>query len=152
MSYKAKLEELGLELPPVAKPVAAYVPAVKDGNYVFTSGQMPMIKGELTYVGKLGKDLMVEHGYAAAKTCILNALAAVVSVAGDIDNIEQIIKVTGFVQSAEDFHQQPAVINGASELLVEIFGDAGKHARSAVGTNALPLNAAVEIEMIVKVK
>lgn len=146
-----KLKELGLEVPEVAKPVAAYVPAVKVGGYVYTAGQIPFVNGELKYRGKLGKDFTVEEGYEAAKFCALNCLAAIKSVV-DLDDIEQVVKVVGFVNSAEGFNEQPKVINGVSELLGEVFGEKGKHARSAVGVNELPLNAAVEVEMIVKVK
>ncbi|SDF60613.1 RidA family protein [Sporolituus thermophilus] len=152
MSYEAKLQELGLKVPEVAKPVAAYVPAVKVGDYVYTSGQIPFVEGKLKYVGKVGKDLSLEEGYEAAKVCALNCLAAVKSVIGSLDKVEQIVKVVGFVNSAPGFADQPKVVNGASELIGQVFGTAGEHARSAVGVAELPLNAAVEVEMIVKVK
>lgn len=152
MSYEAKLKELGIELPEAPKPVAAYVSAVRAGGFVYTSGQITMQQGVLKYVGKVGQDLTVEEGYQAARICALNALSAVRAVAGSLDNIEQIVKVVGFVNSADGFTEQPKVINGASELLRDIFGSAGQHARSAVGANELPLNTAVEIEMIVKVR
>lgn len=152
MSYEAKLQELGLKVPEVAKPVAAYVPAVKVGDYVYTSGQIPFVEGKLKYVGKVGKDLSLEEGYEAAKVCALNCLAAVKCVIGSLDKVEQIVKVVGFVNSAPGFADQPKVVNGASELIGQVFGTAGEHARSAVGVAELPLNAAVEVEMIVKVK
>ena len=152
LSVEEKLKELGIELPETPKPVAAYVPAVLIDSYVYSAGQVPFIKGELKYKGKLGKDLTIEEGYEAAKICALNALAAIKSVIGSLDKIERIIKVTGYVQSADNFFDQPKVLNGASELLGKIFGENGKHARSAVGTNILPINAPVEVEIIAKIK
>ncbi len=152
MSAKEKLKELGLSLPQVAKPAAAYVPAVKDETYIFTSGQVPFVEGRLKYTGLLGRDLSVEEGYEAAKICCLNCLAAVADLAGDLDRVARIVKVTGFVASAPEFRDQHLVLNGASELLGQVFGPAGQHARSAVGMSSLPLNAPVEVEMIVKLK
>lgn len=152
MSFEARLKELGIELPSAPKPVAAYVPAVLTGGFIYTSGQITMVQGELKYKGKIGKDLTIEQGYEAARVCVLNALSVVRDVAGSLDAIEQIVKVVGFVNSASGFTDQPKVINGASELLRDIFGPAGQHARSAVGVNELPLDTAVEIEMIVKLK
>lgn len=152
MSFEAKLKELGIELPAAPKPVAAYVPAVRAGEFVYTSGQITMVQGELKFKGKLGKELTVDEGYQAARICALNALSAIRSVVGSLDEIEQITKVVGFVNSAAGFTDQPKVINGASDLLQEVFGVAGQHARSAVGVNELPLNTAVEVEMIVKLK
>lgn len=152
MSFEARIKEMGLIVPEAPKPLAAYVPAVKTGNYVFTSGQLPIVNGELKYVGKLGDKFNVEEGYEAAKICALNALGAIKSVIGNLDNIVRIVKVVGFVNSATGFNDQPKVINGASELMGKIFGEAGVHARSAVGVNELPLNVAVEVEMIVEVK
>jgi len=146
-----KLKELGLDVPEAAMPLAAYVPAVQVEGYVYTAGQIPLVDGELKYQGKLGKDFSVEDGYEAAKICALNCLAAIKSVA-DLDNIEKVVKVVGFVNSAEGFNAQPKVVNGVSELIGEIFGEAGKHARSAVGVSELPMDAAVEVEMIVKLK
>lgn len=151
MSIAKRLEELGLEIPVAAKPVAAYVPAIRVGNYVYTSGQLPVVAGKLQYVGKAGSDVSQEDAYAAAKICALNCLAAVNTVA-NIEDIEQIVKVLGFVASPQGFNAQPAIVNGASELLVKNFDDKGKHARSAVGVAELPLNAPVEVEMIVKLK
>ena len=147
-----KIKELGLEVPDAPKPLAAYVPALIVNDLVFTAGQLPSIKGELKYKGKVGKDLSEEGGRKAAEICALNCLAAVKGVIGNLDKIEQIVKLTAFVNSAEGFTAQPKVANGASELIGKIFGDKGKHARSAVGVNELPLDAAVEIEMIVKLK
>lgn len=152
MSFEKKLKEMGIEIPEAPKPVAAYVPAVKIDKYVYTAGQIPFEKGELNYKGKLGKELTVEEGYKAAKICAINCLSAVKGVIGSLDNIEKIVKVTGFVNSAPGFNQQPKVVNGASEFLGEVFGEAGAHARSAVGVNELPLDAPVEVEMIVKIK
>jgi enamine deaminase RidA (YjgF/YER057c/UK114 family) len=152
MGYEDKVKELGLTVPDVAKPVAVYVPAVRCGDHVYTSGQIPLVKGEVKYIGKLGRELSIEDGYEAAKICALNCLAAVKSVAGSLDNIEKVIKVVGFVNSAEGFTDQPKVVNGASELIGTVFGPAGEHARSAVGVAQLPLGVAVEIEIIVKLK
>ncbi|GAA1999077.1 RidA family protein [Brevibacterium samyangense] len=150
-TIEAKLEELGLTLPEVATPAGAYIPAIRSGDHVYTSGQLPLVEGKLSATGKLGGELSVEDGYAAARTAALNCLAAIKSVIGDLDRIEQVVKVTGFVASTPDFTGQPKVINGASELLGEVFGDKGVHARSAVGMAALPLDTPVEVEMIVRV-
>ncbi|MGK4581828.1 RidA family protein [Kitasatospora sp. HPMI-4] len=147
-----KLAELGLTLPEVAKPVAAYVPAIRSGEYVFTSGQLPVVEGKLPKTGKVGAEVDPDEAKQLAQTCALNALAAVKSVIGDLDRIEQVVKVVGFVASAPDFTGQPAVINGASELLGEALGEAGVHARSAVGVAVLPLDAPVEVELQVRVK
>ncbi|HOP50693.1 MAG TPA: RidA family protein [Ignavibacteriales bacterium] len=150
--FELKLKEMGITIPEAPKPLAAYVPAVKEGNLVFTSGQLPMSEGQLKYKGKLGKDISEEDAKAAAKLCAINCLSVVKSVIGSLDNIERILKVVAFVNSAEDFTAQPAIANGASEFFVEVFGDAGKHSRSAVGVSQLPLGAPVEVEIIVKVK
>ena len=152
MKVEAKLKELGLLLPEIAKPVAAYVPAVRVANTVYTSGQIPLVKGEVKYKGKLGREFSVEDGYEAAKICALNCLAAAKSLIGDLDRIEKVVKVVGFVNSEAGFTDQPKVINGASELLAKAFGPAGEHARSAVGVAELPLGVAVEIEMIFQIK
>ena len=151
MSVTARLTELGIELPPVVKPVAAYVPAVRTGNLVYTAGQLPMVDGALPVTGKVGADVSAEDAKALARTCALNALAAVNSVVG-IDEVTRVVKVVGFVASAPGFSGQPGVINGASELFGEVFGEAGAHARSAVGVSELPLNAPVEVEIIVEVR
>lgn len=147
-----KIKQLGYELPEAPKPLAAYVPALKVNNLIFTAGQVPLVKGEIKYSGKVGKDLSEEDGKKAAVVCALNCLSVVKALAGSLENIEQIVKLTVFVNGTDDFTKQPLVANGASELMVELFGEKGKHARSAVGVNGLPMNAAVEIEMIVKVK
>ncbi len=147
-----KIVELGYTLPVVAKPLAAYVPAVKVGDYIFTSGQVPLVDGKIVYTGKVGGEVSEEDGIKAAKICALNCLAAVKSMLNSLDEVEKVVKVTVFVNSVNDFVNQPEVANGASELIGKIFGEAGKHARSAVGVNVLPRNASVEIEMIVKVK
>lgn len=152
MKVEQKLKSLGLSLPQTPKPVAAYIPAIQVNDLVFTSGQLPIVNGQLKFKGKLGKEITKEQGYEAAKICALNALSAIESVVSDLDRIEQVVKVLGFVASAEGFIEQPAVVNGASEFLKELWGEQGAHARSAVGVAELPLGAAVEIELIVKVK
>ena len=146
-----RLSELGLTLPEVAKPVAAYVPAVRSGAYVYTSGQLPMVDGELAATGKVGAEVDADRAKELAATCALNALAAVKAEVGDLARVNRVVKVVGFVASAPDFTGQPGVINGASELLGQVFGDAGVHARSAVGVAVLPLDAPVEVEIIVEV-
>lgn len=150
MSVSARLAELGIALPAVAKPVAAYVPAARVGNQIWTSGQLPSIDGALTATGKLGAEVTAEEGTAAARVAVLNALAAAAAVAGGVDNIRRVVKVVVFVASAPEFTAQPAVANGASTLLGEVFGEAGAHVRSAVGVSVLPLDAAVEVELIVE--
>ena len=150
--YETKLESLGLSLPPIPKPVASYIPAKQTGNLVFTAGQLPMLNGELISKGLLGQDVEIEEANKAARICTLNALAAIKGVIGDLDRIKQIVRVVGYVASVPTFTQQPAVVNGASELLLEVFGENGKHARSAVGMAVLPLNASVEIELTVEVE
>jgi enamine deaminase RidA (YjgF/YER057c/UK114 family) len=147
-----KLEKMGILLPDAPKPVAAYIPAKQTGNLVFTAGQLPMVNGELISKGLLGQDVEIDEANKAARICTLNALAAVKGVIGDLDRIKQIVRVVGYVASVPTFTQQPAVVNGASELLLEIFGENGKHARSAVGMAVLPLNASVEIELTVEVE
>jgi len=150
MSVTDRLAELGLTLPSVVPPVAAYVPAVQTGSLVFTSGQLPMVDGALAAVGKVGAQVTAEQAKDLARTCALNALAAIDALVG-IDNVLRVVKVVGFVASMPDFTGQPGVINGASELLGEVFGDAGRHARSAVGVAVLPLDAPVEVELVVEV-
>jgi enamine deaminase RidA (YjgF/YER057c/UK114 family) len=147
-----KLKEIGLNLPEIPKPVAAYIPAKQSGKLVFTAGQLPMVNGELVSKGLLGQDVDVEEANNAARICTLNALAAIKGVIGDLDRIKQIVRVVGYVASVPTFTQQPAVVNGASELLLEVFGEVGKHARSAVGMAVLPLNASVEIELTVEIE
>jgi enamine deaminase RidA (YjgF/YER057c/UK114 family) len=150
MSVSARLEQLGIELPEVAKPLASYVPAVRSGSLVYTSGQLPMQAGKLAGTGKVGAGVTPEEGKALARICALNALAAVDSLVG-LDAVTRVVKVTGFVASATGFNGQPGVVNGASDLLAEVFGDRGAHARSAVGVAELPLDAPVEVELIVEV-
>jgi len=145
---EARLAELGLTLPAVAAPVAAYVPAVVTGNHVFTSGQLPFIDGKLTGTGKVGAEVSAEDAKKLAAVCAINALAALKSVIGDLDRVTRIVKVVGFVASDPSFTGQPGVINGASELLGEVFGEVGVHARSAVGVSVLPLDSPVEVELI----
>jgi len=152
VSVKEKLALLGLTLPTAAAPVAAYVPAVKTGNLVFTAGQLPVVDGKLLLTGKVGSDVTPEDAKKMAEICALNALAAI-SLVADIDQIEKIVRVGGFVNGIPGFVAIPAVVNGASELLIKLFGDVnGKHARTAVGVAELPLNAPVEIEMVVQLK
>ncbi|GBE67433.1 hypothetical protein MFM001_38950 [Mycobacterium sp. MFM001] len=149
-SAKARLAELGIELPAVVKPLASYVPAVRTGNLVYTAGQLPMQAGKLAGAGKVGIEVSPEQGKELARLCALNALAAVDSLVG-IDAVTQVVKVVGFVASAPGFTGQPGVVNGASELLADVFGDRGAHARSAVGVAELPLGAPVEVELVVEV-
>jgi enamine deaminase RidA (YjgF/YER057c/UK114 family) len=146
-----KLNELGIEIPEAPKPLASYIPVTRTGNLVFTAGQIPMKNGELIYKGKVGKDISLENGINAAELCTINCLSVIKSLIGNLDNIKRIVKVTVFVNSADGFSDQPKVANGASDLLVNVFGDNGKHVRSAVGVNELPIDCAVEIEMIVEV-
>ena len=147
-----RIKNLGLVLPEVPAPLAAYIPAKKTGHVIFTAGQLPLLKGELICKGLLGQDVDVEQAYQAARICTLNALAAIKGVIKDLDQIVQVVRVVGYVASTSTFTQQPAIVNGASELLLEIFGEVGKHARSALGVASLPLNASVEIELTVEVK
>lgn len=146
------LSKIGITLPTVPVPIAAYVPGVLNGNNVYTSGQLPLENGALKWKGRLGETLKTEDGYEAAKQCAINCLGVVKSLIGDLDRVERVIKVTGFVNSTADFVDQPKVINGASELLEAAFGSLGSHARSAVGVAALPLGAACEVEIIVQYK
>jgi enamine deaminase RidA (YjgF/YER057c/UK114 family) len=152
MSIQSKLAELGLTLPVTAVPVAAYVPAVRTGNLVFTAGQLPLVDGKIPFVGKVGSDVTPEQAKDMAQICALNALAAI-SLVADIDQIERVVRVGGFVNGIPGFVAIPAVINGASELLIKLFGEVnGKHARTAIGVAELPLNAPVEVEMVVQLK
>ncbi|NBR94026.1 MAG: RidA family protein [Actinobacteria bacterium] len=148
---KARLSELGLELPVAALPVAAYVPAARDGKLIFTAGQLPTVDGKISKTGKVGLDLTVEEGYELAKICGLNVLAALALVC-DLDEVKQILKTVGFVNSAPGFTGHPGVINGASELFIKVFGEAGRAARSSVGVAELPLNSPVEVEVVVSLK
>ena len=150
-NIKDRLAELGITLPEVAKPLAAYVPAKRVGNQVWTSGQLPLVDGQLPITGLVGDEVSAEEAYSAARTCALNALAAVDAEVG-LDNVANISKLVGFVASAPGFYEQPSVVNGASELVGEIFGDEGVHVRSAVGVAALPKNAPVEVEMVVELR
>ena len=152
MSIQSKLAELGLTLPVAAAPVAAYVPAVRTGNLVFTAGQLPLVDGKIPFVGKVGSDVTPEQAKDLAQICALNALAAI-SLVADIDQIERVVRVGGFVNGIPGFVAIPAVINGASELLIKLFGEVnGKHARTAIGVAELPLNAPVEVERVVQLK
>jgi enamine deaminase RidA (YjgF/YER057c/UK114 family) len=150
-TVERRLADLGLTLPEVAAPLASYVPAVRSGAHVFTAGQLPLSSGELVAIGKVGGEVSAEEAQAAARQCALNALAAVKSVVGTLDAVRQVVKVTVFVASTPDFTGQPVVANGASELLGDVFGDAGRHARSAVGVPVLPIDAPVEVELVVEV-
>lgn len=150
--YEEKLKELGLEVPQMAAPVANYVPCVVENGWLYISGQLPMVNGQLAAAGKLGDGLDVEQGYEAAKACALNCLGAIKQVLGSLDRVERIVKISGFVNSAPDFTAQPKVVNGASDLLGQVFGETGVHARSAVGVASLPLGACCEVELIAKIK
>jgi enamine deaminase RidA (YjgF/YER057c/UK114 family) len=152
MSFDAKLTELGIALPPAPKPVATYIPAVRAGDLLFLSGTGPFKDGRIAFTGKLGRDLTVEQGYEAARLTLLNALAMARQELGTLDRVVRVVRVTGHVASAEGFTQQPAVINGASDLLVQIFGEAGRHARLALGAAELPLNMCLELELILQVR
>lgn len=151
MTPATALESLGITLPPAAAPVGSYVPAIRVGSLVLTSGQIPVQGGKLTCSGKVGQDVPLEQAADAAQTCVINALAAAASIAGGIDSIRRIVRVAVFVNSAPGFTDQARVANGASDLLVRIFGDAGRHVRAAVGVSELPLNAAVELELVAEV-
>ena len=151
-SYEGMLKELGLELPSPPKPVATYVPAVLAGELLFVSGVLPVRDGRLVQEGKLGRELTVEQGYESARLAVLNALAIVRQELGTLDRVRRVVRLVGHVASAEGFVQQPAVVNGASDLLVKLFGDVGRHARVAVGAAQLPLNAPVELELILQVR
>ena len=151
-SPTARLAALGLTLPPVTAPVAAYVSAVRTSGFVYVSGQVPVVDGKLAGTGKVGGEVSALDAAGMARTCALNALAAAASVVGGLDNIRRIVKVVGFVASAPGFNGQPQVVNGASELFIEVFGEDGKHARSAVGVAELPLNAPVEVELIAEIR
>lgn len=146
-----RLAELGLSLPEVATPVAAYVPTVRTGPYVYTSGQVPLVAGKLPATGKVGAEVDPDLAKELARTCALNALAAVKAEVGELSAVRRVVKVVGYVASAPDFTGQPQVVNGASELLGEVFGEAGRHARSAVGVAVLPLDSPVEVELVVEV-
>ena len=146
-----RLAEMGLSVPEVPKPVAAYLPAVRTGSYVFTSGQLPMREGQLMTTGKVGAEVTVDDAVECARQCALNAIAAVRAEIGELSQVLRVVKVVVFVASSPDFTGQPGVANGASELFGEVFGDAGRHARSAVGVSVLPLDAPVEVEIVVEV-
>jgi len=147
-----KLKEMGLQLPPAPRPMAQYIPAKLAGDLLFVSGQGPMKEGKPVRTGRVGADLTVEEGAECARLCALNSLAAAKSVLGTLDFIEEIVQLRGFVNSAPDFEQQPEVINGASELMVQLFGEKGRHARAALGTSSLPRNIPVELEMVARVR
>ncbi|NBU23157.1 MAG: RidA family protein [Actinobacteria bacterium] len=149
-NVEQRIQQLGLELPPVATPAGAYVPAVVSGNLVYTAGQIPLVNGQLMATGKVGAEITPDLANQIAQRCALNALAAIKSVIGDLDRITRVVKVVGFVASTPEFTGQPGVLNGASEFLGQVFGDAGKHARSAVGVASLPLDAPVEVELVVE--
>ena len=152
MSFEKRLQELGIMLPEPPKPVASYVPALIADNFLYLSGMLPKKMDGSLYTGKLGKEAAVEEGYKAAEAAALNGLSAARQALGSLDSIERVVKIQGFVASAEGFTSQPQVLNGASELLIKVFGEAGKHTRIAVGVNELPLNALVEVDFIFKIK
>ena len=147
-----RIRELGIELPEVVPPVASYVPTARTGSLVYTAGQVPLVKGELGATGKVGAEVSAEEAAKQARICALNAIAALKAEVGELSRVVRIVKVVGFVASAPDFHGQPQVVNGASDLLAEVFGDAGKHARSAVGVAVLPHDVPVEVELIAEVQ
>lgn len=150
MQFEQKISELGLTLPSVAPPAGSYLPSITSGNLVFTAGQIPLVEGKLAATGKVGSEISLDRAQELARICLLNGLAAVKSELGDLQRVKRIVKIVGFVSSDPSFTQQPQVINAASDLLAEIFGEAGRHARSAVGVAVLPLDAPVEIELIVE--
>lgn len=152
MEREKILKEMGYELPEMVTPLASYLPGLKVDGLIYVSGQLPMVKGKLDHCGKLGGDCSLEKGREAAEICALNCLSVLKSLGGDLDNIERIIKISGFVNSSPDFTAQPAVINGASDLVKGVFGEAGAHSRSAVGVASLPLGACCEVEMIAKLR
>lgn len=147
-----RLADLGIELPDVVAPVAAYMPAVRSGSLVWTAGQLPLVNGRLVFTGKVGADVTAEEAVQCARQCALNALAAVRSVIGDLDQVVRVVKLVGFVASVPTFLGQPGVVNGASNLLGDVFGTAGEHARSSVGVAVLPMDAPVEVELVVEVR
>jgi enamine deaminase RidA (YjgF/YER057c/UK114 family) len=151
MSVESRLAEIGLTLPEIAVPVAAYVPAVRTGNLIFLSGQLPMVNGELPMTGKVGGTVTPEEAHELAKICALNGIAAIKGLIGDLEKVVRVVKVTGFVASVPEFVSAPVVVNGASNVLLQAFGDKGVHARSSLGVAALPLDAPVEVELIVEV-
>lgn len=152
MAISERLKQLDITLPDPPKAVASYVPGVISGNLCYTSGQLPLLNGRLVAEGRVGDDVTIDQAYQAARQSALNALSVAADTVGAVDKIVRVVKVVGFVQSGESFHEQPLVINGASEVLQQIFGESGRHARSAIGTNTLPLNAAVEVEVIFEVQ
>jgi len=151
-SIEARLQEKGITLPNVAAPAANYVPSVISGNMLYISGQVPFVDGKISHTGKLGAEFKVEDGYACARICAINILAAAKAALGDLDRVVRVVKLGGFVNSTPDFTDQPKVVNGASDLMAEAFGDAGKHARAAVGVGSLPRGVAVEVEAIFEIK
>ena len=152
MSAEKKLEEMEIELPAAPKPMGAYVPALVAGSLAFVSGEKASVEGTMAYTGKVGGDLTIEEGYQAARICGINCLAALRSTLGSLDDVKRVVKVVGYVNSAPGFNQQPKVVNGASELFLEVFGEGGQHARVAVGVNELPDDSPVEVSMIVKLR
>lgn len=152
MSVEARLKDLGITLPPAPAGVGAYVPWVRTGNLVITSGQLPWRDGKLAYTGKLGAEVSIEQGYEAARICAINAIAQLKSAVGDLDRVERIVRLEGFVHAAPGFHEHPKVLNSASELFLTVFGERGKHARTALGINEMPLNAAVQIAVMAEVR
>jgi enamine deaminase RidA (YjgF/YER057c/UK114 family) len=152
MKFEERLKELGITLPAVVTPMASYTPAVVSGAYVFVSGQLPLVEGKLKFTGRVGREVSIDEANECARIAVLNCLAAIRNVVGSLDKIKRIVRITGYVRGGEDFNDHPRVLNGASDLLVEIFGDAGVHTRSAVGSSGLPLGAPVEVEMIVEVE
>ena len=151
MSVALRLKELGIDLPRTSVPLASYIPAKQVGDTLYVSGRIPVVDGRIVWQGKLGRDLTIEDGMAAARLAAVNALGAIIHAVGDLDRVKGIVKLNGYVNSADDFNNQHLVVNGASEFLVSVFGDRGRHARAAVGTNSLPMDVPVEIELVVDV-
>lgn len=150
--YESKLLKMGIKISDAPKPRGAYLPALQVGDLLYTSGQGPLENGQWAYLGQVGKDLTTDEGYRAARICVINCLAAVKSIIGNLDSIDRIISLRGFINSAPGFFNQPSVLNGASEFLIDVFGESGKHVRSAIGTSILPFNIPVEVELLIKIK
>ena len=151
MKIEERIRELNLEIPETVKPIGAYLPALLSGNYIYVSGQLPFLNGELVHPGLLGSDVTIEQGFEAARICALNSLSAIKSVFSDLDKIKRIVKINGYVSSERGFNDQPKIINGASEFFFQVFGESGRHARSAVGVPVLPMGSCVELDLIAEI-
>ena len=151
MKIETRVRELNLEIPEPVKPIGAYLPAILSSNYIYVSGQLPFLNGELLHPGLLGSDVTIEQGYEAARICALNSLSAIKTVCNNLDKIKRIVKINGYVSSERGFYDQPKIINGASEFFFELFGDPGRHARSAIGVSELPMGSCVELDLIAEI-